>query len=272
VSQFASGLYGGVVTHQRFRPRAHRLRYSLFQMLFDLDELPNLASETKLFAHNRFNLFSFHDCDHGDGAARPLRAWVEASLHRAGVELAGGAIRLLCMPRLFGHVFNPISIYFCYTADGALAAMIYEVNNTFGERHSYVIPLAPDQHGPIRQTCAKAFHVSPFMDMEMTYDFELTEPGDRVVTLVRGRDLAGLEIIAACFAGRRQAFGDRALFQAIFAYPLLTLKVVAAIHWEALKLLLKGVRLRARPAAPGSALTVTKPSRAFSPWNETSPR
>ncbi len=256
MSAFASGLYAGVVTHQRLRPKAHHLRYSMFQMLFDLDEAPRLAARLRLFSHNRFNLFSFFDRDHGDGRAGPLRAWVEETLAAAGIALEGGAIRLLCMPRLLGHVFNPLSIYYCHRADGALAAMLYEVNNTFGERHTYLIAVPLGASGPIRQTCAKAFHVSPFMDMAMTYDFKVTTPGANIVTAVNASDGQGAPVLAAAFRGRRRELTDRVLFHALIAYPLLTLKVVAAIRLEAVKLILKGVRPRPRPAAPAHAVTV----------------
>jgi uncharacterized protein len=256
VTAFASALYAGAVAHQRLTPTRHRLRYSMFQILFDLDETPALSSRLRLFSHNRFNLFSFHDRDHGDGRSGGLRAYVEETLGALGIALGGGAIRLLCMPRLFGHVFNPLSIYYCHRADGTLAAMLYEVNNTFGERHSYLIAVAPDDGGPIRQSCEKAFYVSPFMDMAMTYDFKVTAPGDAVTTTVSGSAPDGSPIIIAAFAGRRRELTDRVLFHALFAYPLLTLKVVAAIHFEALKLILKGMRIRPRPPAPTQAVTV----------------
>ena len=228
----------------------------MFQMLFDLDELPRLAGALRLFSHNRFNLFSFFDRDHGDGRAGPLRAYVEETLAGAGIDLGGGQIKLLCMPRLFGHVFNPLSIYYCHRAAGGLAAMLYEVNNTFGERHSYLIAAPPGGPGPIRQSCPKAFHVSPFLDMAMTYDFAVTAPGESLTTTVNASDARGALIIVAAFSGRRRELGDRLLLRALVAYPLMTLKVVAAIHFEAAKLILKGVRLRHRPPAPVHAVTV----------------
>jgi len=253
----ASALYAGFVTHQRFAPTRHRLRYAMFQMLLDLDEAPTLGRDLRLFSHNRFNVFSFYDRDHGDGREGSLRSYVEETLAQAGIA-AGGAIQLLCMPRLFGHVFNPLSLYFCRWPDGTLAAMLYEVNNTFGQRHSYLIAAPPDDGGPIRQSCAKAFHVSPFMDMAMIYDFTVTPPGDALTTAVNGRDRQGAPVIAAIFTGRRKALTDGALFQALFAYPLLTLKVVAAIHWEALKLILKGVRMRPIPPPPSETVTLVR--------------
>jgi len=135
-----STLYVGSVMHRRLRPRRHRLRYRVFWMLLDLDEIERLPRVLRLFSHNRFNAVSFHDADHGDGSATPLRAQVERHLAAAGIALGGGAIRLLCMPRILGYGFNPLSVYFCYQRSGLLAAILYEVHNTFGERHSYLIP------------------------------------------------------------------------------------------------------------------------------------
>lgn len=252
----ASALYGGCVVHQRFSPRRHRLRYSMFQILFDLDEMTDADSRLRLFSHNRFNLFSFHDCDHGSGEAGPLRAWVERALAAGGIETGGGAIRLLCLPRLLGYVFNPLSIYFCHHADGRLAAMLYEVNNTFGQRHSYLIPVDRGDPRDVRQSCAKAFHVSPFLGMDMAYDFQIAPPGETISTTVVGRDSDGRPVIRATFSGQRRDLTDRVLLVALVRYPLLTLKVVAAIHWEALKLALKGVRLQRRPNAPAQEITV----------------
>ncbi|MEO8811654.1 MAG: DUF1365 domain-containing protein [Caulobacteraceae bacterium] len=254
MSEEASALYFGSVVHQRFTPRRHRLNYSMFQALIDLDQAPALGRRLRLFSHNRLNVFSFHDRDHGAGEGR-LRPWVEATAAKAGVDLAGGKILLLCMPRMFGHVFNPLSIYFCHAADGTLAAMIYEVNNTFGERHSYVMPAPASIRGVIRQTCAKALHVSPFMAMEMTYDFLIAPPGPAISTTVHGADAGGARVITAIFRGRRHPFSDGMLMRALVAFPLLTLKVVLAIHWEAVRLLVKGVRLRPRPPSPTGPIT-----------------
>lgn len=255
MTDFVSGFYAGVVTHQRLRPKAHHLRYSMFQMLFDLDEAPRLARALRLFSHNRFNAFSFFDRDHGDGRAGPLRGYVEETLAAAGIDLDGGQVKLLCMPRLFGHVFNPLSIYYCHRGDGSLAAMLYEVNNTFGERHSYLIAAAPGASGPIRQSCPKVFYVSPFMEMAMTYDFAVTTPGETVTVAVNASDATGALVLATAFTGVRRELTDRVLFRALFAWPLMTFKVIAAIHFEAVKLVVKGVRLRPHPPAPVRAVS-----------------
>jgi len=248
-----SALYIGSVMHRRLAPRRHRLRYRAFWMLIDLDEPAALSRRMWLFSHNRFNLFSFHDGDHGDGATRPLRTYVEGALAAGGIDTEGGRITLLCMPRILGYVFNPLSIYFCYRRDGTLAALIHEVRNTFGQRHSYLIPVT-EQTPVVRQRCAKAFYVSPFLDMDMTYDFRITRPAKRVAAVVTARDGRGPVLIAS-LAGRRRAFNDRALALVFVTHPLLTFKVIGAIHLEALKIWLKGVRLLPRPQPPAEAVT-----------------
>ncbi len=161
------------VMHQRLRPRRHRLRYRIFSLLLDLDELDGLAARLWLFSHNRFNLFSFADRDHGNGSTEPLRAQIEHQLTAAGIAPDGGPIRLLTMPRVLGYVFNPLSVYFCYRRAGALAAIVYEVNNTFGERHNYLVPVSGESTGMIYQECVKQLFVSPFLDTEMNYSFRV---------------------------------------------------------------------------------------------------
>jgi uncharacterized protein len=253
----ASGLYDGAVVHQRLTPRRHQLRYRLFQLLVDLDELPALDRRLRLFGHNRFAVFSLHDRDHLAGGERPLRGQIDAMLAEAGIDLAGGRVRLLCMPRVLGYVFNPLSIFYCHRPTGELAAAVMEVNNTFGERHSYLIEAGADGR-IVRSGCAKTFFVSPFLELDMTYDFRLAAPGETVATAILGRDAGGAPIITAAFAGRRLRLDDRNLAGAFFRHPLLTLKVVLAIHWEAAKLLAKGVRLQRKPTPPVRVLTVVR--------------
>lgn len=250
-----SAIYAGTVFHQRFRPRLHRLRYSVFQCLFDLDEIDLMADRLRLFSRNRFNLFSFHDSDFGDRSGAPLRPQVEALMARAGRVPDGGAIRLLTMPRMLGHVFNPISVWFCHRRDGSLSTIVYEVTNTFKERHSYVLPVEGDESAPIRQACDKAMYVSPFMDLDMRYDFTVDPPMERARVVVAGGDAHGPLIVAA-FEGARRELSDRALLGAFLRYPLLTLKVVAGIHIEALWLFLKRVGVRRHQPAGSDGVTI----------------
>ncbi len=254
MTAFASALYHGTVVHRRLRPRRHDLRYRVFAMLIDLDELARLHAVLPAFSHNRFNLFSFRDSDHGPGDGSPLRPWVERHLAAAGIDLDGGAIRLLCYPRILGYVFNPLSVYFCHRPDGALAAILYEVSNTFGERHTYLIPAQGDGPGPIRQACRKALYVSPFIAMDARYDFSIVPPGDRLAVVIRQSDDDGA-LLHASFVARRHRLTGRSLRQAFVGYPLMTLKVIAGIHWEALRLWRKGVPLHRRPAPPVEPVT-----------------
>jgi len=251
-----SALYDGAVNHQRLTPRRHRLRYRLFQLLLDLDELPGLDRRLRLFGHNRPALVSLYDRDHLAGEARPLREQIEAMLRAAGIEIGDGRIRLLCMPRMLGYVFNPLSIFYCHLPCGQLAAVVLEVNNTFGERHCYVVEATGAD--VVRRGCPKALFVSPFLGLDMTYDFRIAAPGERATTAILGRGPDGGPIIAAAFTGVRRELTDRELGRACFSHPLLTLKVVAAIQWEAAKLLAKGVRLRRRPAPPVQTVTVLR--------------
>ncbi|MDQ1154485.1 DUF1365 domain-containing protein [Brevundimonas sp. SORGH_AS_0993] len=248
-----SALYRGEVMHRRLRPREHRLRYRVFWLLLDLGELEAIDRRLRLFSRNRFNLLGFHDRDHGDGSEIPLRDQILAHLDCAGVDIGDGAIRLLTMPRILGYVFNPISLYYCHAPDGRLAAVIYEVTSTFGQRHAYVLPVADEdaRGGRFRQGAAKALHVSPFMGMDMRYAFRGHAPSERLDLAIDGFDSEGLLIVAA-MKGRRRPLTDAALLEAALSMPALTLKVVGAIHWEALKLWLKRTPLH--PAPPSSTL------------------
>lgn len=255
-----SALYVGAVMHQRLRPRRHRLRYRLFHLLIDIDELPHLPQRLRLFSVDRFNLFSFHARDHGDGSGGALRPQIEARLRAAGLP-TGGAIRLLTLPRLLGHVFNPLSVWFCHAPDGALSALIYEVNNTFGQRHSYLIAVDDPRAARIEQRVDKRLHVSPFNGMDMDYHFRVAPPAEAVSIGVNVHDGDGALLLTR-LDGRRRALSDAALLRVFFTHPLLTLKVVAAIHWEALRLWLKRVPVHRLPPAPDQDITLVPPDGA----------
>ena len=254
---FHSCLYFGQVTHKRLQPFLHGFAYRVFSLYLDLDELPRLSKTSRIFSHNRWNLLSFHDRDHGPRSGAPLRPWLMRHLQAAGINLAGGPIRLLCFPRVLGYVFNPLSIWFCFHADGDLKAVLYEVRNTFGEKHGYLIPVdAPKAAGDkIEQSCSKRFYVSPFMDMDADYGFRLCAPGNHLSLVIRQWQGAR-ETFIATQTGRRADWSEGALLRSLLAYPLCTLKVMAAIHWQALKLWRKGATLRKRPAAPAQEVTL----------------
>jgi hypothetical protein len=249
-----SALYIGHVMHHRLRPRVHRLRYRLFTLLLDLDELDALAARLRWFSRGRFNLLAFHDRDHGDGSARPLRAQAEALLAQAGLD-HGGPIRILTMPRILGFAFNPLTVWFCHDHTGALNALIYEVNNTFGERHSYLLPVAGDAGADVRQATTKRFHVSPFLPMAMTYSFRVRPPADALAIAIAADDTDG-PVLFAVHRAKRHDLTDAALVRALATHPLLTIKVVVGIVWEALRLWLKRVPVHPHPGvAPADPVT-----------------
>jgi DUF1365 family protein len=229
----------------------------VFSLLLDLDELPALGAMSRLFGVNRGGIFSFWEKDHGDGRATGLRSWVEAQLREAGITMGRPTIRMLCYPRMFGYVFNPLTVYFCSDAGGVTRAILYEVCNTFGERHTYIIRVG-EHDGAVKQSCAKKLYVSPFVPMDCQYHFHIVPPGERVLVRIDETDAEG-PLLRASFAGKRQELSGKALLGALLAYPLMTLKIMGAIHWEALKLWRKGVPLfRHRPAAQRIASTVVR--------------
>ncbi|WP_303982614.1 DUF1365 domain-containing protein [Dongia mobilis] len=247
-----SGIYCGTVMHRRVRPRTHYLRYGVFYLLLDLDELPRL--NLRLLGVERSAPFSFRARDHGDGSG-DLKSWVRKRLVDAGIDVEVARISLLSFPCVFGFVFNPISVYFCYGPEDRLAATLYEVNNTFGGRHIYALAATAGPAGTIRQSCAKRLYVSPFNDVSGFYRFAVRPPSDKIALSIDQHDAEG-HLLQAAFAGKRHDLTDRSLLRLLLVYPFLTLKVVAGIHWEALKLWLKGVPLHKRPQS------VNNPSQA----------
>jgi DUF1365 family protein len=256
---FTSALFPGNVTHARFKPKIHKLAYRIYSLLLDLDELETLDRKLRFFSVDRFNLFSFHRRDRGDGSAIGLRRQIETAMTAAGIAVDGGPIRLLTMPRLLGWAFNPLSVFFCYGRDTSLKAILWEVDNTFGQRHSYLIPVEAGKETEIVQRCDKAFYVPPFMDMDLRYVFRVIPPGDRLKIVIETFDDDGV-VLTARHLARRVELTDRALLKAFVTIPFLTLKVVLGIHWEALKIWLKGVRLKKRPPPPAEPVSFVHPS------------
>jgi uncharacterized protein len=262
MSALTTSLYVGAVTHRRLQPKKHALRYRTYALLVDVDELPGVDRALKFFSHNRFNIFSLYDRDYGAGDGSPLREQVERCMQTAGIAPDGGAIRLLTMPRILGYAFNPLSVYFCYARDGALRAILYEVNNTFGQRHSYFLPVAGESE-IVHQRCEKQFYVSPFMGMKTIYDFVVRLPGEKLSITVIERDRTGV-LLTATQAQSRVPLSDAALARVFFTHPLLTLKVIAGIHIEAAILWAKGLQLHKRPPAPERTVTLQR-TGAFAP-------
>jgi DUF1365 family protein len=249
----AAALYFGDVMHARLKPIGHRFSYRVMSLLIDLDRLDEADRQCPLFAVNRAALYSFSESDHGERDGSSLRGYVQRQAAARGVDLTGGRVLLLCYPRLFGYTFNPLSVYFCYRADGELALIIYEVRNTLGDIHPYVLPvqLGEISQAGVRQQQDKLFYVSPFAEMAMRYHFRVSPPGHSVKLRILETDSEG-PLLAATFSGRRRSLTTAALLRSLFSLPLVTFKIVAAIHWEALRLWLKGARLVPRENAAGT--------------------
>ncbi len=252
------GLYSGTVVHTRLRPRAHRLRYSVFALLFDCDRIAALDRQLRLFSYNRFNLFSLHDRDHGDGT--PLPDYLRGLAARSG---RGGDVRrflMLCYPRILGYAFNPLTVYFGLDAEDRTRLIVYEVNNTFGERKTYVIPVADGEQNPIFQSCRKELYVSPFNPPVGTYSFRVTPPAETVTVGVALRDASG-PVLKTHFHAQRDTLCDRTLLRALGRTGWMTAKVMIGIHYEAARLWFKGLRIVPRPPAPETPVTFARTPR-----------
>lgn len=244
----AAALYVGNVMHARFKPVRHRFSYRVMSLLIDLDRLDVADRQTLLFGVNRAALYSFNEADHGKRDGSSLRFYAQQCAAEHGIDLTGGRVLLLCYPRLLGYTFNPLSVYFCHSADGRPALLIYEVRNTFGDSHAYVLPVKSGEVSPagIRQEHDKRFYVSPFVAMAMRYHFRVVPPKDHVKLRILETDSEG-PLLSATFSGHRRTLTTGELLRSFFSLPIVTVKIIAAIHWEALRLWLKGVRLVPRP-------------------------
>jgi DUF1365 family protein len=248
-----SAIYEGRTTHVRRKPIEHRLQYGLFSLLIDVDELDELA-RIPFFSHNRTNLISFFDQDHGARDGGDLKAWITAKLESADFEGPPGRVRLLCLPRIAGYEFNPLTVWFIDDAAGDPRWILYEIHNTFGEAHSHLVEVDPgDRH---KHGFRKEFFVSPFFDVEGGYRVRISQPAERISIAIT-YEVDGETVFTAGLAGRRLPLTSKTLLGATIRYPLVTFKVMAAIHWEAAKLWLKGARYRKRPQAPVEEVSVS---------------
>jgi DUF1365 family protein len=232
-------LYRGHVMHLRLQPKRHQFRYRVFSVMVDLDRMHEQVGRLRWLRLNRGGLMSVHEADHGLRNGSPLRPWLDAELVRAGRPPAA-RVDLLCFPRMLGFVFNPLSAYFCHDVNGELQTIVYEVKNTFGDQVAYVLPAGPDVGGLYQQQQVKQMFVSPFIDMAQTYRFAVRAPGDRLALRIRQGGASG-EVLIAAHTAEAEPLTDRALARAFVAHPLMTLRVIALIHWHALRLFLKGV-------------------------------
>jgi hypothetical protein len=239
-----SRLAEGIVSHRRVEGPAHDFRYAVFMTLLDLDELPELDARLRLFGHRRHRPLRFVDADHFDRSPVGVREALERVVRAEGHAMPRGRVEVLTNCRVLGYVFNPVSFFYCYDDAGRLAVVVAEVNNTFGDRHSYVLPV---EAGRFEWRRKKLMHVSPFNPPDAgTYWFEAPPPGERVevsIDLTR----AGETVVATRLSLATRPLTDGALALALARFPLMTAKVTAAIHLEALRLWWKGAPFFSRP-------------------------
>lgn len=250
-----AAIFSGRVVHKRLRPKLHALDYGVFTFLLDVDAIDGVAKRLRLFSRNRFNLFSFHDRDHGAGDGTSVGDIARQSLVAAGRPVDGRRIQVLTYPRMLGYVFNPLSVFYVTAPDGTLESLVYEVSNTFGERKSYVVAAGESQMGGVyAQSCAKEMFVSPFASGSGGYTFRVTVPDTTALVAVMFSDADGA-LIKTHFKGDASDMTDGALLRLVLRHRLLTLKVIAAIHYEAFKLWWKGVPLTTRHVSPSYSTT-----------------
>ena len=236
-----SCIYSGNVIHRRFKPKNHLFKYKVFSLLIDLDELNTLHKRLGIFSYNKFNLISFYDVDHGARDGTSIKRWVVQNLKKNKINSSRIRIKLLCYPRILGYVFNPLSVFFIYNQQSKLIAIFYEVKNTFGEQHTYIFKINKQQQA-LQHDCSKKFYVSPFLEMNCTYYFKIAQPGNTISIVINQHDELG-KILYASQDGTKKILTNASLIKTYLEHPLMTFKVIVAIHFEAMKLWLKRIKL-----------------------------
>jgi len=254
--RFSSCIYSGFVTHRRFKPKRHFFSYKTFSLLIDLSEIDNLERKIKFFSYNKFNILSFYNVDHGPRDGSCLTKWAKKILAESKIDIGSGSVKLLCFPRFFGYVFNPLSIFYCYDENLKLKAVLYEVKNTFNEQHTYVFPVSPSSN-LILHRCDKKFYVSPFIEMKTFYNFRLLKPGNIISVFIKQADIDGTLLIA-CQTGKWLELSSKNLFAQFLKHPLMSFKIILAIHFEAFRLWSKGIKYVKRKVKIKNNLSLEK--------------
>ena len=249
-----SSIYNGTVIHKRFKPKIHFFKYKVFSLLIDLSELNFLDKNISFFSYNKLNLISFFDKDHGERNGKSLIEWVKKNLKENEINHENIKIKLLCYPRILGYVFNPLSVFFVYNQNDKLISILYEVKNTFGEQHTYVFRV-DSENKLIQNNCSKKFHVSPFIEMNCKYFFRILNPDEKLSVIIDQYDQEG-KILFASQDGKRTNLNSSQLLKSYLKHPLMTIKIISAIHFEAFKLWMKGIKIIKKKIKIRNNLTV----------------
>ena len=248
-----SAIYYGRMGHIRHSQKPHKFYYDIAYLLLDLDEKSQLREVTGLFGWNSKAWLSYNDEDHGRGGPESFREWLEDCMVKSGLGDGCWRFSVLCLPRVFGYCFNPISIIYCYN-ENKLQGMVYEVNNTFGERVHYIVPVR-SQRGLLRQRCEKSLYVSPFFEVNGHYEFKISEPAKKITSVIDY--YVGEKIqLRALFKGFRSEFTSGGIRKMLRASPFLSAKVITLIHYQALRLWLKGLSPVKRSDAPDGLIVM----------------
>ena len=234
-----SSIYNGTVIHKRFKPKIHFFKYRVFSLLIDLSELDILDKKINYFSYNKFNLISFFDKDHGERDGSSIVEWVKKNLNENGLNTENIKIKLLCYPRILGYVFNPLSVFYVYDINEKLVSILYEVKNTFGEQHTYIFRV--ENNSLLQHNCEKKFHVSPFIEMDCNYFFRILKPAEKISVII-DQYQSNEKILYASQDGKRADFTSSELIKSYLKHPLMTFKIISAIHFEAFKLWIKGIK------------------------------
>ena len=235
-----SFIYSGNVVHKRFKPKVHYFKYKVFSLLIDLSEIESMEKNLKIFSFNKFNIISFYNKDHGARDGSSIKDWVINNLKKNNIDTNDIKIKLLCYPRIFGYVFNPLSVFYIYDKNLNLISILYEVKNTFGEQHTYIFKTGI-RHNLLQHMCKKKFHVSPFIEMNCIYFFRLLKPGNKISVIIDQNDEDG-KILYASQDGIKSDLTNVNLIKSYLKHPLMTFKIILAIHFEAFKLWSKGIK------------------------------
>lgn len=248
-----SKIYTGKVIHKRFKPKEHYFKYNVFSLLIDLNELEEINKYIKFFSYNKFNIISFYDKDHGDRDGSSIKLWVKKNLRNIGIMTEDISIKLLCYPRIFGYVFNPLSTYFIYNKHSELISIFYEVKNTFGEQHTYIFKAQDEK--TVQNKCKKKFYVSPFIEMDCEYHFKTLNPKEQLSVVINQNDKDG-KLLFASQDGISKDFNNKNLILSYLTHPLMTFKIIGAIHYEAFKLWAKRIKLIAKKIKLKNNITI----------------